>query len=54
MLVFARLTDIRAISLDVGYVADVIIPVGPLQNAVAIDVDTVEGRQLDYSKTCLL
>ena len=48
MLVFARMTDIRAISLDVGYYADIVIPVGPLQNAIALDVDTVEGKLEGY------
>ncbi len=44
-LIFTRRTDIRKISLEVEYFADVIIPVGELKNAIAIDVDGVTGRQ---------
>ncbi|XP_067654975.1 low-density lipoprotein receptor-related protein 4-like [Haliotis asinina] len=43
-LIFTRRTDIRKISLDVDYYADVVIPVGELKNAIAIDVDGVEGK----------
>ena len=42
-LVVARRTDIRAISLDVDYYADVVIPMGPHGNVVALDVDRIEG-----------
>lgn len=42
-LIFARRYDIRMISLDVQYYADVILPVAGLSNAVAIDVDREEG-----------
>lgn len=45
-LVVARRTEIRAISLDVDYFADVIIPLGKHGNAVAVDVDLVESRNL--------
>ena len=38
-LIFARRYDIRTISLDVGYYADVVIPIGPMENAIALDVD---------------
>ncbi len=41
-LIFARRTDIRSISLDVEYYADVLIPVGELKNVIAIDVDRDE------------
>nr|XP_006819580.1 PREDICTED: low-density lipoprotein receptor-related protein 4-like [Saccoglossus kowalevskii] len=40
-LIFACRTDIRAISLDVPYYADVVLPLGEMQNAIAIDVDVV-------------
>ena len=42
-LVVASKTTLRAISLDIDYYADVIIPVGELKNAVAVDVDRIEG-----------
>lgn len=42
-LIFSRRTDLRTISLDVGYFADVVIPVGELQNVVAVGVDVMEG-----------
>ncbi len=42
-LIFARQHDIRTISLDVGYYADVVIPVGPMENAIALDVDRSNG-----------
>ncbi|XP_064634178.1 low-density lipoprotein receptor-related protein 4-like isoform X2 [Lineus longissimus] len=44
MLIFARRTDIRAISLDVQYYADVVLPVGDLRNAIALDVDHVAEK----------
>ncbi|XP_076114053.1 low-density lipoprotein receptor-related protein 4-like [Mytilus galloprovincialis] len=43
-IVFARRTDIRKISLDVNYVADVVIPLGEIRNAIAIGVDRVAGK----------
>ncbi|XP_072034176.1 low-density lipoprotein receptor-related protein 4-like [Amphiura filiformis] len=43
-LIFARRMDIRTISLDVDYKADVVIPLGELQNAIAVDVDVIEGK----------
>ena len=52
-LIFAKRTDIRAISLDVEYYADVVLPVGELKNAIAIDVDTASGEFVcndDYNK----
>ena len=42
-MIFARKLDIRIISLDVDYHADVVIPLGELQNAIAVDVDVIEG-----------
>ncbi|OWF40727.1 low-density lipoprotein receptor-related protein 4-like isoform X2 [Mizuhopecten yessoensis] len=43
-LIFARRTDIRKISLEVEYFADVVIPLGELRNAIAVDVDSVRGK----------
>ncbi|KTG33419.1 hypothetical protein cypCar_00008937 [Cyprinus carpio] len=43
-LVFARRTDIRMISLDIPYFADVVLPVSvSMKNTIAIGVDAVEG-----------
>lgn len=43
-LIFAQRTDIRKISLDVDYFADVALPIRSLKNAIAIGVDRVEGK----------
>ena len=43
-LIFARRSDLRIVSLDVEYFADVILPVYGLKNAIAVDVDTVDGE----------
>ncbi len=43
-LIFARRNDIRTISLDVGYYADVVVPIGPMENAIALDVDRAHGE----------
>ncbi|XP_070199995.1 low-density lipoprotein receptor-related protein 4-like isoform X2 [Littorina saxatilis] len=43
-LIFTRRQDIRHISLEMEYYADVVIPTGPLKNAIAIDVDIVDGK----------
>ena len=43
-LIFARRYDLRTISLDVGYYADVVIPIGPMENAIALDVDRLTGN----------
>eukprot|EP00106_Octopus_bimaculoides_P021308 XP_014788750.1 PREDICTED: low-density lipoprotein receptor-related protein 4-like [Octopus bimaculoides] len=43
-LVFARRNDIRKISLDVKYFADVVVPLGQLKNAVALDIDPIRGK----------
>lgn len=40
-LIFARRTDIRKVSLDVEYFADVVMPVRQLRNVIALDVDTI-------------
>lgn len=43
-LIFARRTDIRKVSLDVEYFADVVMPVRQLRNVIALDVDTVNCK----------
>ncbi|GFR81710.1 low-density lipoprotein receptor-related protein 4 [Elysia marginata] len=43
-LIFTRGKDIRKISLDVEYYMDVVVPVGEVRNAIAIDVDVLEGK----------
>jgi hypothetical protein len=43
-LIFAQRTDIRKISLDVDYFADVPLPIHSLKNAIAISVDRVDGK----------
>uniref|UniRef100_A0A673NGJ6 Low density lipoprotein receptor-related protein 4 n=1 Tax=Sinocyclocheilus rhinocerous TaxID=307959 RepID=A0A673NGJ6_9TELE len=44
-LIFARRTDIRMISLDIPYFADVVLPVSvSMKNTIAIGVDAVEGK----------
>lgn len=41
-LIFARRTDLRKVSLDVPYFADVVLPISHLKNAIAVDVDLQE------------
>ncbi|XP_064480176.1 low-density lipoprotein receptor-related protein 4-like [Ornithodoros turicata] len=43
-LIFSRRTEIRKMSLDVPYWADVVVPMRRLSNVVAVDVDTVDER----------
>lgn len=43
-LIFTRRQDIRRISLEVEYYADVVLPMGDFKNAIAIDVDILEGK----------
>ncbi|KAG5839924.1 hypothetical protein ANANG_G00210400 [Anguilla anguilla] len=44
-LVFARRTDIRMVSLDIPYFADVVLAVnGSMKNTIAIGVDPKEGK----------
>ena len=43
-LIFTRGKDIRKISLEVEYYMDVVVPVGKVGNAIAIDVDVIEGE----------
>ena len=49
-LIFARRTDIRKVSLDVEYFADVVMPVRQLRNVIALDVDTVNRKSKTVSK----
>lgn len=42
-LIFTRRNDIRKISMDVDYFADVVVPLGHLKNAVALDIDPLQG-----------
>lgn len=45
-LVFARRTDIRMVSLDIPYFADVVLAVnGSMKNTIAIGVDPKEGMR---------
>ncbi|XP_021915388.1 low-density lipoprotein receptor-related protein 4 isoform X2 [Zootermopsis nevadensis] len=43
-LIFAHRVDIRQISLDVPYIVDVVLPLPPLKNAIAVDVDRKTGE----------
>ncbi|XP_029438438.1 low-density lipoprotein receptor-related protein 4 isoform X2 [Rhinatrema bivittatum] len=44
-LIFARRTDIRILSLDIPYFADVVVPINvTMKNTIAIDVDPQEGK----------
>lgn len=47
-LIFAHRVDIRQISLDVPYVVDVVLPLPPLRNAIAVDVDRKTGKNYHY------
>ncbi|XP_062576146.1 low-density lipoprotein receptor-related protein 4-like isoform X3 [Saccostrea cucullata] len=51
-LIFARRTDIRKVSLDVDYFADVVMPVKQLRNVIALDVDIVR-RKVYWTDTVL-
>ena len=45
VLLLSRQTDLRLVSLDVPYFADVILPINAdLQNAVAADLDPLTGQ----------
>ena len=46
-LIFTRGKDIRTVSLEMDYYMDVVIPVGEVRNAIAIDVDVLEGEIVD-------
>ncbi|XP_035222365.1 low-density lipoprotein receptor-related protein 4-like, partial [Stegodyphus dumicola] len=43
-LIVAKRTDIRKVSLDVPYTADVVLPINNLNNVIALDVDTKGGK----------
>lgn len=43
-LIFAHRIDIRQISLDVPYTVDVVLPLPPQKNAIAVDVDRKTGN----------
>ncbi|CAN7998808.1 unnamed protein product [Ixodes hexagonus] len=47
-LLFSRRTEIRKMSLDVPYWADVVVPLKKLRNVVALDVDSV-GEEIYYA-----
>lgn len=43
-LIFARRIDIRMVSLDIPYFADVVVPINiTMKNTIAIGVDPQEG-----------
>lgn len=42
-IIFAHRIDIRQISLDMDYLIDVILPLPPISNAMAVDVDLQTG-----------
>ncbi|XP_073514999.1 low-density lipoprotein receptor-related protein 4 isoform X1 [Phyllobates terribilis] len=43
-LIFARRTDIRSVSLDIPYFADVVLPINvTMKNTIAVGVDPVDG-----------
>ncbi|PIO29253.1 hypothetical protein AB205_0211260 [Aquarana catesbeiana] len=43
-LIFARRTDIRSVSLDIPYFADVVVPINmTMKNTIAVSVDPLEG-----------
>lgn len=53
-LVFARRTDIRMISLDIPYFADVVLAVNTsMKNTIAIGVDPIEGEKKLTTQMCL-
>ena len=51
-LMVARRTDLRQISLDVPYYADVQILPDNIQKAIAVDVDVIESESLPF--VCLM
>lgn len=42
-IIFAHRIDIRQVSLDIDYQIDVVLPIPPISNAVAVDVDKGTG-----------
>uniref|UniRef100_A0A4W3JHK9 Low density lipoprotein receptor-related protein 4 n=1 Tax=Callorhinchus milii TaxID=7868 RepID=A0A4W3JHK9_CALMI len=54
-LIFARRTDIRLVSLDIPYFADVVVPVnGSMKNTIAIGVDPKEVNIWPLSSSGLI
>ena len=49
-LIVAKRTDIRKVSLDVPYTADVVLPINNLNNVIALDVDTKGGNSYHLSR----
>ncbi|GIY34990.1 low-density lipoprotein receptor-related protein 4 [Caerostris darwini] len=45
-LIVAKRTDVRKVSLDVPYTADVVLRIGNIKNVIALDVDTQGGKDL--------
>lgn len=52
-LIVAKRTDIRKVSLDVPYTADVVLPINKLNNVIALDVDTKGGSSYHVSCSTL-
>lgn len=42
-IIFAHRMDIRQISLDIDYLVDVVLPLPPMTNTMAVDVDPLTG-----------
>lgn len=42
-IIFAHRIDIRQISLDIDYLIDVVLPLPPMTNTIAVDVDPLTG-----------
>lgn len=42
-IIFAHRIDIRQISLDIDYLIDVVLPLPPMSNTIAVDVDPLTG-----------
>lgn len=42
-IIFAHRVDIRQVSLDIDYMIDVVLPLPPISNVIALDVDLVTG-----------
>lgn len=53
-LLFSRRTEIRKMSLDVPYWADVVVPLKKLRNVVALDVDSVDGWYGSLVISCMV
>lgn len=54
-LIFARRTDIRMVSLDIPYFADVVLAVNTsMKNTIAIGVDPKEGMVIFFERPQIL